>query len=168
MPDEITVALRVVSPSDKIALERTADAEPTMLNTDVGPHAVRLIGELADEVLAHYGYSNAYGQYVEIANILSGHDTGTSGAQVDAVRELLDRVARTANERDDARNQLAWASNPANWSVEPDGPRLRHQPGRAFLASESPAWFGGEAAELRTHYLPPEEAARHMKPEVSE
>jgi hypothetical protein len=127
MPEEIRVSIIVDTPDDTIKLSRAAEAAPRIHTHEQAPAlnagddataATRMLGEMADEVLRHFGFSDAFAQYVGIASVLNDNDNGADGVHVRGVRELSAMVGRLAAERDAVSADLAWAVNPANWMVD--------------------------------------------------
>jgi hypothetical protein len=126
MPEEIRVTVTVDTPDDMIKVSRsTAAAVRVQVHGQAvgdadndAATAMRMLGEMADEVLAHFGHTNAFAQFVGIASILNDSDNGADGVHVRGVRELSAMVGRLAAERDQARAALAWASDPEHWMVE--------------------------------------------------
>jgi hypothetical protein len=129
MPNDIRVCIQVSTPQDHIGLTRYADAAPRIttgagegINADSdAATATELLGKVADEVLTHFGYTDAFAQYVGIASVLNDNDNGADGVHVRGVRELSAMVGRLAAERDAARAKLDWMGDPSNWRVH-----LRH------------------------------------------
>lgn len=124
---ETTVQVWVSTPDDEIKLRRSAETEPAIFTGEareavnaenVAATASHILGDLADEVLAHFGYTDAFRQYIAISEILNGNDSGQEGKHVGEVRKLCadrDQARAAAQSRAEA---LAWVSDPANWVAE--------------------------------------------------
>lgn len=125
---DIRVSISVQTPDDEIKLARFAEAAPRVhthdklgatLNTENdAATATQVLGDLADEVLRHFGYTDAFAQFVGIASVLNDNDNGADGVHVRGVRELSAMVGRLAAERDAALAKLAHVSAPDNWMVD--------------------------------------------------
>jgi hypothetical protein len=96
------VDLSVTTTRDSISMRRSGEAAS---HDAAAPDALSRLIELADEAFGHYAYRPLFTQAVALDALLDGEPVhpDAEGDLVDRVRDLLARVA--------------WAEDPANWTI---------------------------------------------------